>query len=101
MSKSKIDLSTITGFQWDEANLHKNAEKHQVDFRECEEIFFNQPLRILYDDKHSQTEDRFAALGITNEARRLTVVFTVRNDKIRVISARDQSAKEKSYYEND
>jgi len=52
-------------------------------------------LKIFFDKKHSQIEDRFVAFGITNQGRKLTVIFTKRKDKIRVISARDMSRKER------
>ncbi|MBI3955150.1 BrnT family toxin [Candidatus Gottesmanbacteria bacterium] len=86
-------------FDWDEGNKDKNWQKHKVDFRESEEIFLNKPLKIFYDIKHSQQEDRFVALGKTNEERELYIVFTVRNNKIRVISARNTSKKERRLYE--
>ena len=89
----------IAGFQWDVGNLSKNWEKHQVSSAECEEIFFNQPLILADDKKHSRTEKRHFALGKTNGGRRLFVVFTIRKDTIRVISARDMSNKEKTIYE--
>ena len=43
MEDEVIDFDSIVGFDWDEGNKQKNWEKHQVDFRECEEVFFNQP----------------------------------------------------------
>lgn len=86
-------------FDWDKNNKYKNWEKHKVDFRECEQIFFNRPLKTFYDTNHSQKEDRFIALGITDKRRRLNIIFTIRNKKIRVISARDMSQKEKKLYE--
>lgn len=85
-------------FDWDKDNKYKNWEKHQVDFRECEEIFSNKPLKTFYDIKHSQKEDRFIALGTTDKNRKLYIVFTVRNKKIRIISARDMSRKERKFY---
>lgn len=86
------------GFEWDEANLHKNWLKHKVAHFECEEIFFNEPLIAAHDISHSEHEDRYYALGKTNNGRLLFVVFTIRNKKIRVISARDMSIKERSWY---
>lgn len=94
-----IDLSKIKGFNWDEDNATKNKEKHNVDKSESEQIFFNKPLVILPDAEHSKTEKRFGALGITNENRRLAIFFTIRNKKIRIISARDQSKKEREFYQ--
>jgi|ERR1700677_1434453 len=89
-----------TGFEWDKDNLTKNWEKHRVAFWECEELFFNQPLLLLGDVKHSIKEERFYALGKTDAERCLFAVFTVRNKQIRVISARDMSRKERKEYQN-
>ncbi|MBU0618947.1 BrnT family toxin [Patescibacteria group bacterium] len=86
-------------FDWDKDNKYKNWEKHKVDFKECEEIFFNKPLKTLYDTKHSQKENRFIAFGKTNKNKKLYIVFTIRSNKIRIISARKQSQKERKYYE--
>lgn len=86
-------------FDWDEGNRDKNWQKHKIDFKECEEVFFNKPLKTLYDVKHSQKEDRFIAIGVTNKSRRLSIVFTIRNKRIRIISGKDQSRKERKLYE--
>jgi hypothetical protein len=93
-----IDLRTILGFDWDEGNLKKNEIKHGVTVRECEDVFCNQPF-VRSDTQHSQTEQRFAAFGETNRGRLLAISFTVRDRTIRVISARDQSRKERREYE--
>ena len=93
------NFADVIGFDWDEGNRQKNWEKHKVDFRECEEVFFNQPLLISEDVKHSIQEERYYALGRSDTNRMLFLVFTVRNNKIRVISARDQSKKERMIYE--
>jgi uncharacterized DUF497 family protein len=95
-----MDLfENITGFDWDEGNVLKNWLKHKVSAGECEEIFFNEPVLIADDNKHSQIEKRYMALGRTNDKRQLTVIFTIRGNKIRVISARNQNLKERSFYE--
>ena len=94
-----LDFHSIDGFDWDYGNLDKNWIKHQVSNSECEEIFFNSPLLVADDAKHSQDEKRYYALGQTNANRRLFVVFTKREKKIRVISARDMSQKEGKVYE--
>jgi uncharacterized DUF497 family protein len=86
-----IDLSKYTGFDWDQANLTKSLKKHQVSQKESEEIFTNHPRIIIRDLEHSQSEDRYVILGVTNQGRRLTAVFTFRKDKIRIISARNQN----------
>lgn len=90
---------TPLSFEWDEDNRTKNWIKHKVDYKECEEIFTNRPLKTYKDIKHSQNENRFVALGITNNSRSLSVVFTIRINRIRIISARDMSRKERNVYE--
>jgi len=95
-----IDLAKITDFDWDEGNARKN-DKHDVSTAEAEQVFFNEPLLMIADTKHSQGERRFRALGKTNEGRTLHITFTLRNagERIRVISARDMHKKERIIYE--
>ena len=93
-------LKECCGFDWDEFNINKNWERHLVHYTECEEIFFNEPLLVAFDEGHSQEEERYYALGQTNTNRKLFIVFTLRENKIRIISARDMNKKErKIYYE--
>ena len=96
-----IDFQRIVGFQWDAGNAYKNQEKHGVSQGEAEEIFFNQPLLIEDDDRHSHGESRFLALGVSNAMRFLSIIFTLRSHEtlIRVVSARSMSKKERSFYE--
>ncbi|MCD5397769.1 BrnT family toxin [candidate division NPL-UPA2 bacterium] len=91
-------LSEFIGFNWDERNKDKNWVKHKVSDLECEEVFFNIPLTVFPDKTHSDTENRYYVLGRTNRGRFLFVVFTRRGDKIRVISAREMTKKERRYY---
>ena len=91
-------LENVNGFDWDEANVSKNWQRYNVTHLECEAIFFNEPLIIISDEAHSNVEDRYYALRKTDLDRFLFVVFTIRGDKIRVISARDMSRKERKYY---
>lgn len=95
-----IDLAKITGFDWDEGNSQKNV-KHSVSTAESEQVFFNAPLLLLEDVKHSRMESRFHALGKTDDGRLLHISFTLRNEgkAIRVISARDMHKKERFIYE--
>jgi uncharacterized DUF497 family protein len=92
-------LVGATGFQWDEGNIEKNWLAHQVSPTECEQLFFNQPLIVVADMVHSDTEERFFALGHTDAGRLLFIAFTRRGELIRVISARDMSRKERKEYE--
>jgi len=93
------EFEQFAGFQWDKGNIDKNLHKHDVENWECEQIFFNEPLIILEDQKHALEEKRWAALGKTDFDRLLMVIFTKRSRLIRVISARDMNKKEKKYYE--
>lgn len=88
------------GFDWDEGNARKN-DKHGVTRAEVEQAFFNKPLILAPDVKHSQQEPRFHALGRTDGDRRLHITFTERGKGtfIRPISARDMSRKERAIYE--
>jgi uncharacterized DUF497 family protein len=95
-----IDFARVTGFDWDRGNALKN-EKHGVSAAEAEQMFFVAPLAITPDERHSQSEPRFRALGQTLLGRRLVVIFTLRDGGtlIRVISARNMNRKERSVYE--
>ena len=88
-------------FEWDKGNINKNLIKHNVTDKEAEEIFGNKPLKIFKDIKHSEKEQRFVAYGKTDSNRSLVIVFTLRKEKIRVISARNQSKKERREYEKE
>ena len=96
-----IDLGQITGFDWDVGNKRKSVEKHDVSQFEAEQVFFNQPLLVVKDIKHSQKEARYHALGKTDDSRPLHITFTLREDNtlIRVISARKMHRKERTVYE--
>ena len=92
-------LTPLVGFEWDEGKLLKNWEKHHVSASECEQVFFNRPLLTQADIDHSNAETRFFALGQTDSGRRLFVVFTVRGNLLRVISARDMNRKERKAFQ--
>ena len=94
----KIDFSKIDGFEWDKGNTEKSKLKHRVECIECEEVFFNEDILLYPDESHSKTENRYYVLGITSVGRYLFISFTIRNNKIRVISARPMNRKEKNKY---
>ena len=93
------EFEKIVGFQWDKGNINKNLLKHNVENWECEQIFFNEPLIILDDPEHSFSENRWAAFGITDAGRQLVVIFTKKDQRIRVISVREMNKKERKFYE--
>jgi len=98
-----IDFARIVGFDWDKGNNRKNENKHAVGPSEAEEVFFNDPVLIVEDTRHSQAEPRYHALGKTNLGRQLHVTFTLRagDTLIRVISARDMHRKERARYDQE
>jgi len=85
-------------FQWDKGNINKNL-KHNVADKEAEEIFGSGRKVVSKDEKHSLKEERYMLWGKTNVGRKLTVFFTLRKNKVRIISARDMSRKEDIAYE--
>ena len=95
----KLKINAPISFEWNEGNRNKNL-KHGVYSDESEEVFFNRPLIIFQDKQHSSTqESRQLALGKTFKDRKLSVIFTIRDNKIRIISARDMNKKESIRYE--
>jgi hypothetical protein len=97
---AETDFSLVVGFEWDEGNTRKNAEKHDVSQAEAEQVFFNDPLLVAEDVKHSQAEPTLHALGKAEANRLLHITFMLRQvgALIRVISARDMSRKERKYF---
>jgi hypothetical protein len=88
-------------FEWDEDKGKLNQKKHGVYFEEAASIF-NDPLSIDFDDpEHSLGENRYIIIGLSNQGRYLFVSHTDRDDKIRLISARLVTPKERRYYERE
>jgi uncharacterized DUF497 family protein len=98
-----IDWERIRRFDWDEGNSRKSVDRHGVSQVEAEQVFFNEPLLVLEDERHSGREARFHALGRTDAGRLLHVTFTLRHNDtmIRVISARPMHRKERLRYEEE
>ena len=95
-----LNFSLLAGFDWDGATQPRMTST-AVSQGEAEQVFFNAPLLLLSDTRHSQTEQRFHALGKTDTGRLLHITFTLRKAQtlIRVISARDMHRKERTVYE--
>lgn len=96
-----IEWDQVTGFEWDKGNSRKNVVKPGISQVMAEQVFFNEPLLLQQDSKHSQQESRYHALGKTDNCRLLHITFTLRasGTLIRIISARDMHRKEKEIYE--
>ncbi len=91
-------LARCEGFDWDEGNSGKNWDKHRVSDTESEQVFFNMPLVVASDRRHSERERRFYSLGRTDAGRHLFIAFTIRGNRVRVISARDTTRREREVY---
>jgi uncharacterized DUF497 family protein len=92
-----FDISSAEGFDWDEGNLTKNPSRHQVTNEEAEEIFFQRPL-VGEHSRPGDEERRWFAIGRSRSDRVLRIVFTLRGRRIRVISARAASRRERQAY---
>lgn len=88
-------------FEWDKGNTDKNLIKHDVTNKEVEEIFDSERIFIFVDERHSQSEKRYMIWGVTKYGRKLSIFFTLRKNRIRVILARDMHKKERREYEKD
>jgi uncharacterized DUF497 family protein len=87
-------------FDWDQWNIQKNEIKHGISSLEAESMFFDESLVIFNDIKHStKKEKRWIAYGQSNKNRILMTAFTIRRNKIRIISSRQASEKEREIYE--
>ena len=93
-----ITDNTVVEFEWDKGNVGKN-KKHRVEDKEAEEVFFDNKKFIFKDVIHSKKEERFRIIGTTKQGRLLFIVFTIRNKKVRIISARNINKKEVFLYE--
>lgn len=98
MAERSDPLDECIGFDWNEANAQKNWQRHQVTQEEAEDVFFNEPLTVRGDIRHSRREKRYYALGQTSTGRHLFVALTIRRKLIRVISVRDMNRREQEFY---
>jgi uncharacterized DUF497 family protein len=87
-------------FEWDPNKADKNLEKHDVSFEEASTVFAD-PLSTTFDDPaHSEDENRYIIIGISNRFRLLVVAHTDRNNRTRIISAREATRLERQFYED-
>lgn len=88
-------------FTWDDKKKNSNAKKHRVTFEEAQSVFLDENARLILDPDHSENEERFILLGMSEKRRLLTVCHCYREDDsvIRLISARTASRHERVAYE--
>lgn len=85
-------------FEWDEYKAHENFEKHGVSFLEAVSSFSNEHGLVLKDEKHSTFESRYYFIGLSKKARVLTVYYTHRAKRIRIIGAGEWRKHKRKYY---
>lgn len=94
-----VDLGKIKSFEWDRGNLDKSYQKHGITPNEAEEVFLDKDILLAEAIKHSEAEERFEAIGKIIKGDILFLAFTIRKNKIRIISARKANKKESRQYE--
>jgi uncharacterized DUF497 family protein len=87
-------------FEWDGKKAVSNEEKHGVTFEEAISVFFDKDSLTIDDPAHSEQELRLITLGGSHSGRLLVVVHTERDERIRIISARMASRKERTQYDS-
>ena len=86
-------------FEWDENKAESNFLKHDITFEEAVTVFADPYLLFTEDSKHSQHEEREWAIGEAENGSLIVIIFTMRDDKIRIISARKATKTERKRYE--
>jgi len=87
-------------FEWDEKKADGNLRKHGVSFDEAKTVF-NDPFSVtIYDPDHSSREQRYIDIGLSSKGRLIVVSYNERSERIRIISSREATKKEKGEYEN-
>jgi uncharacterized DUF497 family protein len=87
-------------FEWDEDKAEENLRKHGVSFLDATTAFLDEFVAVLPDEEHSTGEERFILMGETPNGRLIVVVYTEREDSIRIISAREAEPQEARDYRN-
>ncbi len=87
-------------FEWDEEKARENREKHGVSFEEAATVFADALSLTINDPLHSFGKKRFVLIGESMEQEILVVVHAERGEKIRIISAREATRKERRDYES-
>jgi uncharacterized DUF497 family protein len=86
-------------FEWDKDKAKRNIKKHGVSFDEAMTVFADPLSLTIHDPEHSDQEDRYVILGESNRRRLLVVVFTDRDERIRIITASVATRQERKNYE--
>ncbi|MFH1051689.1 MAG: BrnT family toxin [bacterium] len=86
-------------FEWNEKKAESNLIKHGIRFEDCVSVFDDKVGIYIFDEKHSIVESRFILIGNNNQESTMVISYTIRNNKIRIISCRTASKNERKRYE--
>lgn len=86
-------------FEWDLRKAETNLRKHKVTFQEASTVFADPLSATIHDPDHSDIEDRYLTIGLSIAGRTLIIAHSERNNRIRIISARELTSPEKRHYE--
>jgi uncharacterized DUF497 family protein len=86
-------------FEWNRAKARKNITGHSIDFRDAATVYFDTYARFQSDAEHSIDEERLLMLGESKASKLMVVVHVVRDERIRIFSARPATASERRHYE--
>lgn len=96
--RKDADLNGLD-FEWHPLKAVANLKKHKVSFDEAKTIFGDQKHVVFPDREHSNEEERYLAIGLSDQGRFITLCFTERDPKLRLISARLSEPWERREYE--
>ncbi|MDH4323904.1 MAG: BrnT family toxin [Betaproteobacteria bacterium] len=86
-------------FEWDPEKARENEQKHGISFAEASQVFDDDHSSTVQDPDHSVDEARYLIFGASKQGKHLVVSYTERGDRIRLISARQMTARERRAYE--
>lgn len=86
-------------FEWDPKKAEANIAKHRVSFEEAATVLNDENSLTIFDYAHSQDEDRYIDLGVAKNGNILVIVYTEREDNIRIVSPRKANKEERRFYE--
>lgn len=86
-------------FEWDRKKAARNLRRHQVSFAEAARVFSDALAFTYFDSAHSQSEQRYITIGMSDLRRLLVVAHVTRDERIRIVSARKATRRERKEYE--
>jgi uncharacterized protein len=90
----------VVEFEWDAGKAASNLSKHGISFAEAMTVLSDALEKMIPDPVHSDAEMRFVSIGLSEAGRLLVVAYTEREQRIRIISARQATPRERKQYES-